>query len=119
MADETVKPDVPKPAISKPGFDKPIPDPGEGKVPDHIHPETLMAKGIDPDTKQRVSINLAVMKEEFGEKKGTEKYNKIAVAGGFFNPNAEPVGSGFTPDLQLEGMKPSLRAKIDDILKEN
>lgn len=117
MADETKS--EAKPTANKAGFDKPISDPGEGKIPDHIHPDTLMAKGVDPDTKQRVSVNIAALRAEFGEKKGTDKYNRIAVAGGFFNPNAEPAGSGFTPDLQLEGMKPSLREKIDAILKEN
>lgn len=119
MADETAKPEITKPATQKLGFDQPITDPGDGKVPDHIHPDTLMAKGVDPETKQRISVNLAALKAEFGDKRGVEKYNKIAVEGGFFNPNAEPAGSGFTPDLQLEGMKPSLRQKIDAILKEN
>lgn len=98
------------------GFDKPVA--ASDNLPAHIHPDTLMAKGIDPETKQRVSVNLAALKAQFGDEKGQEKYSKIAVEGGFFNPGAEPVGSGFAPDLQIEGMKPSLREKIDAILKE-
>lgn len=100
------------------GFDKPIDHKG-GKLPDHIHPETLMAKGIAPDSKERVSINLAAMKAEFGEVKGKQKYTKIAIAGGFYDPNVEPIGSDYAPDLSLEGMSKEARDKVDAILKEN
>lgn len=102
---------------AKPGFDKPIERSG-GKLPDHIAEDTLMAKGFAPDTKERVSINLAALKAEFGDKKGREKYDRIAIAGGFFDPNSEPVGSNFLPDLSLDGMSKEARSKVDAILKE-
>lgn len=111
-------PEETKPAKKeiKPGFASPIS--GSGAVPDHIHPETRMAKGIDPDTKERVSVNLSVLQAEFGKKEGLDKYTKIAKAGGFYDPNTEPTGSSFYPDLQLEGMDKDARAKVDAILTE-
>jgi hypothetical protein len=104
------------PVTSKPGFSAPIEMPASGNVPEHIHPDTLMAKGIDPDTKQRVSVNLKTLQVEFGEKKGREMYGKIARAGGFYDPNVEPSGSEFYPDLQLEGLNKDARANVDAIL---
>lgn len=115
MPEET---DTKKAAKESKGFTAPIPDPGEGKLPEHIHPETLMAKGISPDTKQRVSVNLSALKAEFGDKAGLAKYTKIAKAGGFFDPNTEPTGSSFYPDLDIEGLPKDIRAKVDAILKE-
>lgn len=100
----------------KPGFDSPIA--GRGAVPDHVHPETRMAKGIDPETKERVSINLLALQAEFGKKEGADKYARIANAGGFFNPNMESSGSAFNPDLSLEGLDKDARAKVDAILSE-
>lgn len=99
----------------KPGFASPIAH-TSGKVPDHIAEDTLMAKGIDPDTKKRVTVNLAALQAEHGEKKGKDLYTKIARAGGFYDPNTEPSGSDFFPDLSLEGMNKDARAKVDAIL---
>lgn len=105
----------PEKAADIPGLTKPID--GNGTIPDHIHEDTLMFKGIDPDTKERVSVNLPALKKEFGEKKGMEMYTKIAKLGGFFDPGMEPVGSNFFPDLSLEGMNSDTKTKIDAILK--
>lgn len=116
MSDPTLDQKPSKPAKVNDGFTAPIDDPGEGKVPEHIHPDTLMAKGVDPDTKERVAISLAVLKKEHGEKKAKVMYRKIAVAGGFFDPNVEPMGSDFAPDLSLDGMNKEARAKVDAIL---
>lgn len=113
MADEK----KPEKAV-KDGFTKPIPDPGEGKVPSHINKHTLMVKGIDPDTKERIAVSLAALKYEFGDKPGLAKYKKIAVLGGFLDPGLTPVGEAFFPDLSLEGLKPSVREQINTILKE-
>lgn len=99
------------------GLDKPIKDPGEGKVPAHIHPDTLMVKGVDPDTRERIAVNLDALKAEFGDKVAMKKYQKIAVAGGFLDPSQSPSGENFYPDLSLEGLKPSTRQEIDKILK--
>lgn len=119
MADEkkTDKPETR--AVKKEGFDKPIEDPGDpSKVPSYIHPETLMVKGIAPDSKERVAINLEALKYEFGEKVALKKYGKIARAGGFLDPNQSPSGEQFYPDLSLDGLKPSVRQEIDAILKQ-
>lgn len=115
MADET----KPAAASKKLGFDKPIDDPGHpSKVPAYIHPETLMVKGIAPDSKERVTVNLDALKYEFGEKKGFEKYRKIALAGGFLDTNQTAAGENFFPDLSLDGLRSSARQDIDRILKE-
>lgn len=115
MSDPTVEGKKPKVEV-KPGFASPIP--GHGSVPDHVHPETRMAKGIDPETKERISVNLSALKAEFGNEVGFKKYSKIAKAGGFFDPSSEPVGSSFHPDLSLEEMDKDTRAKVDAILNE-
>lgn len=113
MADEKK---VETKAAKKEGFDKPIEDPGDpSKIPPYIHPDTLMVKGVDPDTGRRVAVNLAALKYEFGEKKGLDKYTKIARVGGFLDPTP---GGEFYPDLTIEGIKPSLREKVDAILKQ-
>lgn len=108
-----------KAAERKPGLDSPIEDPGDpSKVPAHIHPDTLMVKGIAPDSKQRVAINLEALKYEFGEKKGLQLYKKIGQVGGFLDLNSIPVGDSFAPDFSLEGLKKDVREQIDAILKE-
>lgn len=121
MADEQVTSVNPKPAKGNkevmPGLTSPIEAPTSGKVPDHIHEDTLMVKGIDPDTKERVAINLAALKKEHGDKKGLELYTKIAKAGGFLDPAIESRGgSEYYPDLSLEGMNKDARTKVDAIL---
>lgn len=103
----------------KEGFDKPIKDPGDpSKIPAHIHPDTLMVKGIAPDSKERVAINLEALKYEFGERDGLAKYKKIARAGGFLDTNQTPTGENFYPDLSLDGLKPAVRKEIDAILTQ-
>lgn len=100
------------------GFSGPIVDPGEGKVPDHIHPDTLMAKGVDPDTKEVLAVSLAVLQHQHGEEKGLKLYGRIARAGGFGDPDQEPSGSHYFPDLSLEDLSKDARAKVDKILAE-
>lgn len=114
MADEV----APKTTKAGDGFTAPIADPGDGQLPEHIHEDTLMAKGIDPDTKQMVTVSLSVMKAKYGEAKGLKLYQKIARAGGFFDPMSEAVGSSYSPDISLEGIDPKVRTRIDAILKE-
>lgn len=118
MADDTAQPPTGK-TERKPGFDKPIPDPGDpSKIPAYIHPDTLMVKGIAPDSKERVAINLDALKYEFGEKAGLSKYKRIGRIGGFLDMNSIPVGDSYAPDFSLEGMNPKVRAEIDAVLKE-
>lgn len=108
-----------KPAGKKAGFDAPIADPGDSsKLPVYIHPDTLMVKGIAPDSKERVAINLDALRYEFGDKKALEKYKKIARTGGFLDPNQTATGEQFFPDLSLDGLKPAVRQEIDAILKQ-
>lgn len=117
MADE--QPKVEKTTDKKAGFDKPIPEPEDpSQLPAHIHPDTLMVKGIAPDSKQRVAVNLAALKYEFGDKKGLAKYRRIGRIGGFLDVNSIPVGDGYAPDLSLDGLEEKVRAQIDAVLKE-
>jgi|SRR5215831_8917508 len=113
MAEETSVPS--KSAKANDGFNGPIPDPGDSPVPDHIHPETLMAKGVDPDTRETVAASLAVLVHQHGAEKGRKIYNKVAKAGGFFNPDQQAYD--FTPDLQLEGLADDTRKALEAILK--
>ena len=118
MPEPQANPSTPPTGKVRDGFSAPIEDPGEGKVPEHIHPDTLMAKGVDPETKETVTVNLAVLQKKHGEKKGRALYDRVARLGGFFNPNEEPQGSNFAPDLQLEGVDKKLRGELDAILNE-
>lgn len=114
MPDETKTETKP---TKKEGFDKPIKDPGSpSKIPAHIHPDTLMVKGVAPDSLERITINLDALKYEFGDKAGMKKYAQIARAGGFLDPNQS--GHEFYPDLSLDGLKPTVRQEIDAILKQ-
>jgi hypothetical protein len=99
------------------GFDVPVKQ-VEGKpLPAHVSEHTLMAKGIDPDTKERLTISLDALKAEFGEEKAAKIYSKAAVAGGFLNPDIESRGgSHYFPDLSLDGMNPEARKRVDAIL---
>lgn len=99
------------------GFDAPV-KAVEGKpLPDHISEHTLMAKGIDPDTKARLTISLATLKVEHGDEKGEKLYNKAAVAGGFLDPAIESRGgSAYFPDLSLDGLSPEARKRVDAVL---
>jgi hypothetical protein len=110
---------APRPSVKAgDGFSGPIADPGDKPVPDHIHPDTLMAKGIDPDTKEVLAISLAVLQKQQGDEKGLRLYGRIARAGGFSDPAQEPIGSHYFPDLTLEGLSEAARAKVDKILTE-
>lgn len=111
-------PDEKKEAKAKrEGFDGPIANPGDpSKLPAHIHPDTLMIKGIAPDSKERVAINLDALKYEFGDKKGFAKYVQIAKAGGFLDPSQS--ADQFYPDLSLEGLKSTVKQEIESILRQ-
>lgn len=115
---------MPEPEISTPakpepkGFDAPLPKSHKGALPDHVHPETRMAKGVAPDSKETVTVNLQALQAKHGKKEGLDRYARIARAGGFYDPSTEPVGSSFFPDLQLEGMDKDRRAEVDAILNE-
>jgi hypothetical protein len=99
------------------GMTKPI-DPSKG-IPPHISEHTLMVKGVDPDTKERVTISLAALQFELGAEKGLDKYSRIAKAGGFLDPSIESRGgSHYFPDLSLDGMEQKARDRVDAILKE-
>lgn len=118
MAEEQTSTSAPKATTkANDGFSGPIPVPVGEEVPDHIHPVTLMAKGFAPDSKKQVAVSLAVLQFQHGDEKGKAIYDHVARVGGFFDPNSEPRGSNFTPDLQLEGMDPKVASQILDILK--
>jgi hypothetical protein len=101
-----------KKAADMPGLTKPI-DPTD-KIPEHIHEDTLMFKGIDPDTKERIAVNLPALKKEFGEKKALALYGHVARAGKFFDPDREPE---YYPDLSLDGLDSNSKKEVDAILK--
>lgn len=87
-------------------------------LPDHVAADTRMAKGIAPDTKEMVTVNLSVLQAQHGKEAGLERYMRIAVAGGFYDPNSEPSGSDFFPDLSLTGMDKKHRDAVNEILNE-
>lgn len=119
QATSNPKPTAPlKGANVRDGFTGPIKFDGEQNIPAHIHPDTLMAKGVDPGTKELITVNLLVLQHQHGPEKGLELYKRVARVGKFFDPNSEPAGSDFYPDLQLEGMASDVRANVDAILNQ-
>lgn len=107
--------------ITKPekvaGFDSPLPR-SVKSLPDHIAADTRMAKGIAPDSKEIITVNLSVLQAQHGKEAGLDRYKRIAVAGGFYDPNSEPSGSDFYPDLSLTGMDKKHRDAVNEILNE-
>lgn len=108
---------MPEQPVKPAGFDSPIPK-SQKILPDHIDPETRMAKGIAPDTKEMLAVNLGVLQAKHGKEEGLSRYTRIAKAGGFFDPSTEPVGSSYYPDLQLKGMDKDKLAAVEAILNE-
>lgn len=90
----------------------------EAKAIDGVDEETRLFHGIDPETKERVSVTFEGLKAEFGDKEGERKYLEIAgIAGGsvFFNAKAE--ATNFRPPLGISGLSASL-AELQERLGE-
>lgn len=90
------------------GIDKPF-SKKEAKEIDGVDEETRLFHGIDPETKERVSVTLEGLQAEFGKEEGERKYLAIAgIAGGsvFFNAKAE--ATNFRPPLGISGLSASL-----------
>ena len=90
-----------------------------GKLPEGVDAETRLFHGVDPETKERVSVSLEGLKAEFGDKVGEQKYMKIAgLAGGsvFFNPAAE--ATDYRPPLGISGLKGKNAEAVAAILAE-
>lgn len=105
----------PKPAkASGVGLNTPFP---EGKLPEGVDEETRLFHGVDPETKERVSVTLEGLKAEFGDKEGEAKYLKIASVGGgavFFNPSFE--ATSYRPPLGISGLKGKNKTQVEAIL---
>lgn len=99
----------------KPGFASPIK--AGDKLPDYVNPKTRMAKGFDAAGVMQTA-NLQALQSLHGKDAGLDLYISIAKAGGFYDPNMEPSGGAFYPDLQLEGMNKAAREAVDAILSE-
>lgn len=89
-----------------------------GDLPEGVDEETRLFHGIDPETKERVSVTLEGLKAEFGDVLGEKKYMDIAgIAGGsvFFNAKAE--ATSYRPALGIAGVtKPEHQKQIAEIL---
>jgi hypothetical protein len=108
-----------KPSTSSPTSIKGLTVPFENsvKLPEGVDEETRLFHGVDPETKERVSVTLEGLKAEFGDKLGEEKYLKIAgMAGGsvFFNAKAE--ATSYRPSLGISGLKGKHKAEAEAIL---
>lgn len=82
----------------------------EAKAIDGVDEETRLFHGIDPETRERVSVTIEGLKAEFGDKEGDRKYVEIAgIAGGsvFFNPRTE--ATDFRPPLGISALHRSLK----------
>lgn len=113
MAEVEKQPESKRPV----GFDTALPK-SVKSLPDHVAADTRMAKGIAPDTKEMVTVNLSVLQAQHGKEAGFDRYKCIAVAGGFYDPSSEPTGSSFFPDLSLTGMDKKHRDAVNEILNE-
>jgi hypothetical protein len=113
MPEEQPKP-VPTPAKVK-GVDIPF---EPGKHPEEgVDEETLLFHGIDPETKERVSVTIEGLKAEFGPELGEKKYVQIAGVGHgaiFFNPKQE--ATNYRPPLGIGDLEGKYKAEVAKIL---
>lgn len=82
----------------------------DAKAKDGVDEDTRLFHGIDPETKERVSVTIEGLKAEFGDKEGERKYVEIAgIAGGsiFFQPRTE--ATSFRPPLGIYTLRRSLK----------
>lgn len=96
------------------GVEEPFPD---GKLPEGVDPETRLFEGVDPETSERVSVTLAGLQAEFGDKQGEAKYLKIAGIGGgavFFQPKTE--ATSYRPPLGIHSLKGKNKTEVEAIL---
>lgn len=120
LADETASSDAKRLAGSAlsqvRGIDKPF-SAKEAKETEGVDSETGLFDGVDPDTKERVSVSVEGLKAEFGDELGEKKYLEIAgVNGGsvFFNPYAE--ATSYRPPLGISKVPDDVKPKIAAIL---
>ena len=72
--------------------------------------------GIDPETGAIVSVSPVTLMAAKGldRKEAWELYARIAKAGGYFNPDAEPMD--YQPDLALKGLKGKQKEAVEKLL---
>lgn len=94
-----------------------VPFATSAKIPEGVDEETRLFHGVDPESKERVSVTLEGLQAEFGAKAGEAKYLEIAGIGGgsvFFNPKAE--ATTFRPPLGIGNLKGKHAEKVAEIL---
>lgn len=114
MSDANVETNKPKSSAKVTGLHSPFP---EGELPEGVDAETRLFHGIDPDTKERVTVTLEGLKAEFGAAAGEGKYLAIAGVGGgavFFNPKFE--ATNFRPPLGISNLKDDHKQAVAAIL---
>jgi hypothetical protein len=72
--------------------------------------------GIDPETGEIVSVSPVTLMAAKGlDRRGAwELYARIAKAGGYFDPGAEPTE--YQPDLPLKGLKGKQKEAVEKLL---
>jgi hypothetical protein len=72
--------------------------------------------GIDPETGTIVSVspNTLMAAKGLDRKEAAELYNRIAKAGGYFNPASE--ATDYQPDLPLKGLKGKQKEAVEKLL---
>jgi hypothetical protein len=72
--------------------------------------------GISPETGEIVSVSPATLMAAKGldRREAWELYARIARAGGYFNPEAEPTE--YQPDLPLKGLKGKQKEAVEKLL---
>ena len=86
-------------------------------IPEGVDRETMLFQGVDPETKERVTVTLDGLKAEFGDELGEKKYLAIAGIGGgsqFFHPGTE--ASTYRPPLGIFQLNEQFRKQVDAIL---
>jgi len=87
------------------------------ELPAGVDEETRLFHGVDPETKERLTVTFEGLAAEFGPEVGAKKYAEIAGIGGgsvFFNPKFE--ATNYHPPLGISGLTGEHAAKVATIL---
>ena len=104
----TTKDDKPKPAQMR------VEEDDDGNL---LLAGTRERVGIDPETREIVSVSPATLQAAKGLSKDEawDLYARIARAGGYFNPGDEPTD--YRPDLPLKGLRGKHKEAVEKLLQ--
>lgn len=72
--------------------------------------------GVNPETGERVNVNLDALKSEFGPKRGEEMFLKVAAVAGGGNPSLTLRAADYPGGIGLVGADKAVVERVNEIL---